>query len=216
MVKRVLVTIIVLALAGGTVYCWLGWGFTQQDLDAAKTRISNLQAAVESTENKLSATKDELQTIKTELQDTKNYLSNVGEELQATKLRLSAVQTDVFHLHNPTFDEVTSFLREDKTDSNEYVEDKYVCSHFAHDVNQNADRQGIRCAFVDIRYSEAAHAIIAFDTTDEGLVYFDPATDERVIPIVGKEYWRCIEPRPGYFYEKPPFDDTIADILVIW
>lgn len=216
MVKNVLITIIILALVGGMGYYWFSWNSAQQDLNAARTSISSLQAAVNSQESELSTTKDELLTIKTELENTKNYLLNVDDELEATELRLSAMQTDMLHLHNPTFEEATSFLTEDKTDSKDYVEDSYVCSHFAHDVNINADSQGIRCAYVDMRYPQSAHAIIAFDTTDEGLVYFDPATDERVRPVVGKEYWRCIEPRPGYYYEKPSFDDTIVDILVIW
>ena len=216
MVKDILVTIIILALVGGMGYCWFGWNSAQQDLDAARTGISSLQATVKSQESELSTTEDELLTVKTELENTKNYLSNVEEELEATELRLSAMQTDMLNLHNPTFEEATSFLTKDKTDSNEYVDDTYVCSHFARDVNSNADSQGIRCAYVDIRYPLSAHAIIAFDTTDEGLVYFDPATDERVIPVVGEEYWQCIEPRPGYYYEKPPFDDTIVDIVVVW
>jgi len=216
MVKNVLITIIILALVGGMGYYWFVWNSAQQDLNAARTSISSLQAAVNSQESELSTTKDELLTIKTELENTKNCLLNVEDELEATELRLSAMQTDMLHLHNPTFEEAISFLTEDKTDSNEYADDTYVCSHFAHDVNINADSQGIRCAYVDMRYPQSAHAIIAFDTTDEGLVYFDPATDERVRPVVGKEYWRCIEPRPGYYYEKPSFDDTIVDILVIW
>lgn len=216
MVKNVLITIIILALVGGMGYYWFVWNSAQQDLNAARTSISSLQAAVNSQESELSTTKDELLTIKTELENTKNCLLNVEDELEATELRLSAMQTDMLHLHNPTFEEAISFLTEDKTDSNKYADDTYVCSHFAHDVNINADSQGIRCAYVDMRYPQSAHAIIAFDTTDEGLVYFDPATDERVRPVVGKEYWRCIEPRPGYYYEKPSFDDTIVDILVIW
>jgi len=216
MVKNVLVTIIILALVVGMVYCWLGWNSAQQDLDAVRSEVSSLQVAVESKDSELSVTKDELLTIKAELAATKHYSSNVEDELQSTELRLSAMQTDMLHLHNPTFEEVISFLTEDKTDSNEYVEDMYVCSHFARDVNNNADSQGIRCAYVDVRYPKTAHAIIAFNTTDEGLVYFDPVSDERVRPVVGKEYWRCIEPKPGYYYEKPSFDDTIVDILVIW
>ena len=216
MVKNFLVTIIILALVGGMGYYWLGWNSAQQDLDVARTEISSLQATVKSQESELSTTKDELLTVKTELENTKNYLSNVEGALQASELRLSAMQTDMFYLHNPTFEEATSFLTKDKTDSNEYVDDSYVCTHFARDVNDNADSQGIRCAYVDIRYPQTAHAIIAFDTTDKGLVYFDPSTDERVRPVVGKEYWRCVEPRAGYYYEKPSFDDTIVDILVVW
>ena len=124
-----------------------------------------------------------------------------------------------YTLRDPTYEEVIAFLRQDKTDKNEYVKDTYgvyVCSHFARDVCNNAEEAGLRCAFVELRYPEGGHAIIAFDTIDKGLVYFEPMTDERVRPVVGKRYYLCIEPRPGYYYKKPPFDDTIMDILVIW
>ena len=56
--------------------------------------------------------------------------------------------------------------------------------------------------------------------TDAGvlarLVFFEPQSDEIVKPVVGKRFYECIEPKPGYYYEKPPYDDTILDILVIW
>jgi len=117
---------------------------------------------------------------------------------------------------DPIYQEAITFLRKDKTDRNKHIEDVYVCSHFARDVCNNAENVGFRCAFVDIRYLDGGHAIIAFDTIDEELVFFDPQTDERVNPVVGKRYYQCIEPKEGYYYEKPPFDDTIMDILVIW
>jgi len=124
-----------------------------------------------------------------------------------------------YTLRDPTYKEVIKFLRQDKTDRNKYIEDTYgvyVCSHFARDVCNNAEEEGLRCAFVELRFPEEGHAIIAFDTIDKGLVYFIPQTDERVNPVVGKRYYQCIEPKPGYYYEKPSFDDTIMDILVIW
>lgn len=124
-----------------------------------------------------------------------------------------------YTLRDPTYKEVITFLREDKTDKNEYIKDTYgvyVCSHFARDVDNNAEEAGLRCAFVELRYPEEGHAIVAFNTIDEGLVYFEPRTDERARPVVGKRFYQCIEPKPGYYYEKPAFDDTIMDILVIW
>jgi hypothetical protein len=124
-----------------------------------------------------------------------------------------------YALRDPTYEQATSFLRRDKTDKNEYVEDTYgvyVCSHFARDVCNNAEAEGLRCAFVGLRYLEGGHSIVAFDTIDKGLVYFDAMTDERANPVVGERYYRCIEPRPGYYYAEPDFDDTIMDILVIW
>ena len=124
-----------------------------------------------------------------------------------------------YTLRDPTYEEVITFLGQDKTDENEYIEDTYgvyVCSHFTRDVGNSAEEAGLRCAFVELRYSEGGHAIIAFDTIDEGLAYFDAQTDERVRPVIGKRYYQCIEPRPGYYYERPSYDDTIKDILVIW
>ncbi len=124
-----------------------------------------------------------------------------------------------YTLRDPAYEEVITFLGQDNTDENEYIEDTYgvyVCSHFARDVGNSAEEAGLRCAFVELRYPEGGHAIIAFDTIDEGLAYFDAQTDERVRPVIGKRYYQCIEPKPGYYYTKPSYDDTIKDILVIW
>ena len=228
MSKKLIAAIVVLTLA--VVFFGVSWIFTQQDLDATKTELSDTRLALTNNETELRNTQDELSIITSELQGTKDYLSdieaqlqltrdnllNVEAELEDTKTELATLQADPFHLHNPTFDEVISFLTEDKTDRNKYREYEYVCAHFARDVNNNAESQGIRCAFVDIRFPESAHAIIAFDTTDQGMVYFDPITDERVRPVIGEPYWQCIEPKPGYHYQKPSFDDTIVDIVVIW
>ena len=121
-----------------------------------------------------------------------------------------------YTLRDPVYKEVVTFLRQDETDKGEYIEDTYICSHFARDVCNNAEEESLRCAFIELRYLEGGHSIIAFDTIDEGLVYFDPQTDERVRPLVGKRYYQCVEPKPGYYYEEPSHDDTIIDILVIW
>jgi hypothetical protein len=83
-------------------------------------------------------------------------------------------------------------------------------------VCNNAETEGLRCAFVEIRYPDGGHSIIAFDTIDEGLVFFEPQSDEIVKSIVGRRFYKCIEPAPGYYYEKPSFDDTIMDILAVW
>jgi hypothetical protein len=228
MSKKMVALIVVLVLAVG--YFGISWRVAQQDLDSALAELSSTGTVLEGSDKELTEAEDKLLAIKMELQNTKNDLSileaeledtrvnllDVETELEDTNARLAAIQTDAFHLHNPTLEEVFSFLEEDSTDSNEYLDDEYVCSHFASDVNNNAESQGIRCAIVDIRFPSSAHAIVAFDTIDEGLAYFDPISDERVRPVIGRQYWRCIEPKPGYIYEKPPFDDTIEDIVVIW
>jgi hypothetical protein len=124
-----------------------------------------------------------------------------------------------YTLKDPTYEQVITFLKEDKTDRNEYVKDTYgvyVCSHFARDVCNNAEAEGLRCAFVELRYPDGGHSIIAFNTIDAGLVYFEAQTDERARPVIGQRYYQCIEPSPGCHYDPPWHDDTIKDILVIW
>ena len=81
----------------------------------------------------------------------------------------------------------------------------------------NAEAEGLRCAIVHLVFpGTTGHAVIAFDTIDEGLVYFEAISDERANPEVGKRYYKCIVPREGYYYPKPEYDDTIMDILVTW
>jgi len=124
-----------------------------------------------------------------------------------------------YTLRDPTYKEAVSFLKRDKTSDNEYNDDDYgvyVCTHFSRDVCNNAEAEGLRCALVHLIYPQGGHAIVAFDTVDEGLVCFDAITDERANPEVGKHYYKCVVPREGYYYLPPDFDDTIMDILVIW
>lgn len=125
-----------------------------------------------------------------------------------------------YTLRDPTYEEAVAFMEEDKTSDNEYDDSDYgvyVCSHFARDVCNNAEAEGLRCAIVHLIYAEGAgHAIVAFDTIDEGLVYFEAITDEKTNPEVGKRYYKCIETRPGFYYLPPEQDDTIMDILVTW
>ena len=227
--SRKLVALVVV-LAVGVFYFVVRWQITEQDLALAMAELSGTQAMLAGSQGELLGTRDELTVLRSELEGTQDYLADVEAELQLTKdnlsdlelelgdteARLAAMEADALHLHNPTVEEALDFLERDNTDANEYIEDEYVCAHFAADVNNNAEKQGIRCALVDVRFPDSGHAIVAFDTTDEGMVYFEPLTDDRVRPVIGKRYYRCVEPEPGYIYSKPSFNDTIEDIVVIW
>jgi hypothetical protein len=119
-----------------------------------------------------------------------------------------------YALRDPTYDQAVAFIKEDKTDANKYVEDTYgvyVCTHFARDVCNNAEGKGLRCAFVELRYPDGTgHAIVAFNTIDEGLVYFEPQFDDEVKVIINQSYSRLNN------YQGPPVNDIVMDILVIW
>jgi hypothetical protein len=55
-------------------------------------------------------------------------------------------------------------------------------------VNNNAEAEGLRCAFVLLCYDVGQHAVVAFQTTDRGLVYIEPQTDAVIHPEVGDTY----------------------------
>lgn len=75
---------------------------------------------------------------------------------------------------NPTYSQLVSFIKSDKTDMNRYVNGKYECSEFARDVYNNAEKAGIRSAWVAIEFNKGdGHALNAFQTLDKGLVYID-------------------------------------------
>jgi len=48
-----------------------------------------------------------------------------------------------------------------------------VCADFAERVHNDAEMDGIKCAYVCINLSTGGHAIDAFQTTDKGLIYVD-------------------------------------------
>lgn len=88
----------------------------------------------------------------------------------------------------PTFQQVKDFLLSDNTSRNTFVEYVYECRHFASDVNNNADKLGLKCAFVLLEYKTYQHALVAFETIDRGLIFIEPQTDARVYPTINGMY----------------------------
>ena len=92
-----------------------------------------------------------------------------------------------YNIRDPTYREVLDFVFLDRTDRNQYSED-YTCFNFAADFEKNAFQQGYRCGLVYLELKSFAHAIVCFDTTDAGLVFIEPQTDEIVEIAVGQTY----------------------------
>jgi hypothetical protein len=92
---------------------------------------------------------------------------------------------------NPTWHELKSFLISDTTDENSYLPGIRVCSEFAAELHNNAERDGIRAAWVALEFKDDSegHALNAFETTDQGLVFIDSTGGISIIqiPTVDKE-----------------------------
>lgn len=151
------------------------------------------------------------------LQDKMNTLSSIEEALSSAETELVSTEealaeaTTQVRYRDPTYSEVMKFINEDQTDSKEYIPGVYVCQDFAADVNLNAESQGIRTAYVAISYPHSAHAIVAFNTVDKGIVYIEPQYDDIVVLPIGESY------SSSNGYDKPSsYDDTIVKVTVVW
>lgn len=112
-------------------------------------------------------------------------------------------------LRNPTFDELMLFLNKSTVNFNEYVGGEYTCLDFARDLQAEATEAGIRSAVVVVRYPVYAHALNVFETTDAGMIYWEPIYDHRMMVEVGIKYWWWLELKAWY-------DDTIEHVCFYW
>ncbi len=113
---------------------------------------------------------------------------------------------------NPTYEELIGFLARDETDSNPFINGEYVCFDFAAELNNNAETSGFRAAYVRIRSEEWAHAVVAFETVDKGLVFIEPQSDMEVGLVIGRPYpwWLTGASSPMRYV------DAIEEIQIIW
>jgi myosin heavy subunit len=169
---------------------------TQSELDTAKDTLASTQSELEATNEKLTSKTAELVSAEAELASTRKSLTTFESNLADTQKKLDAAQETLDGLgisvaasaqcfdadlvdnpaaKNPTWQELKSFLKQDKTENHPYILNEYDCSEFSRDVHNNAEAAGIRSAEVQVFFKneEAAHALDAFLTTDYGLIFVD-------------------------------------------
>ncbi|MBN1644380.1 MAG: hypothetical protein JW856_06150 [Dehalococcoidales bacterium] len=101
-----------------------------------------------------------------------------------------------------------------------------VCADFAERLHNNAEKAGIRCAYVSIKLTDAGHALCAFKTTDRGIVYIDvtgisntygPSSCDKIVHVqIGQEYIpTSLFPEPGW---ESTWDSmgTVTSIYLTW
>lgn len=165
--------------------------------------FSGLSTEKQSLENELFITKEQIVNTSSYLNVSRPQLEQINTNLQEMISHVNLQKIgDTYQLHDPLLSDVTQFIAND-TRSNISVE------------LDTAKAQGIQCAYVIVRIvssSSGEYELIGFNTTDKGMVYFEPQTDYRVFPVIGKNYPDCVEGTPY----SAPFDETITGILVIW
>lgn len=199
MLTKLIYVSIVSIIAGA-----IAWGLvsynsllqTRSELSQLHREIAALEINLEEAEHRLARTEEDLTSAQQELSSAKLSLDSLESELELYKRTFGEVYSEgassVVRLQtgpssdrslnlvdnpgagDPTWAELLSFLRLDKTDTRQYIHDVYVCGHFAEDLHNNAEEYGIRAAFVTVKFSVGpSHALNAFKTGDRGLVYID-------------------------------------------
>jgi len=178
-------------------------------------RVHNSRLLVD---DELQAMQAELATVEIELNASKELIESLEDTLSNLQVNYARLTTGYdYVLRDPSYQEMKAFLKQDETSEQEYLRNEYICVDFAANVKANTAKEGIRCAYVVIEYLGInGHTIIAFDTTDRGLVYIEPQFDWDVEPEIGRRYYECVVPPPGQHMVEPDYDDTIARIIVIW
>ncbi len=113
----------------------------------------------------------------------------------------------------------------------------HVCGDFAERLHNNAEMTGIRCAYVSVYLSgysdsyeygipsDTSHALVAFDTSDKGLVYIDdtgitgygPSNCDKIVDVQVGEYYIPISLFPEVGWSSTWGDmGLIDDIFITW
>jgi hypothetical protein len=126
---------------------------------------------------------------------------------------------------NPTWARLLDFLLMDETDEHAYMPGIYMCGDFARDVHNNAERAGIRAAYVAVELPGAYHSLNAFKTTDRGLVFIDctgisqsgPSNCDKTVTVkLGKSYIpRSLFPESGWSATWGNMG-TVRDVEIYW
>jgi hypothetical protein len=214
--------------------------FTQSELTATQTELVQTEANLATTQANLIQTRTDLATTQTKLAQTQAQLTTTQTQLQLYKdtygsVVASGIQppfqganiVNQVSATNPTWAQLQDFLLRDKTDRNTYVTGIYMCGDFARDVHNNAERLGIRAAYVAIKFQGEYHTCNAFKTTDRGLVFINctgleagmpgPSNRDKIVNVrLGKDYI------PKSFFPEYGWEvtwgnmGTVLDVQIYW
>lgn len=148
---------------------------TQMDysISSLSSQINTLESTKLELENKLRIANNTITKLNNTIKELETKLRNTLPFSGASGKGLRLVNQD--KVHNPTWQELKSFIIKDKTDTLLYNKQNMICGDFATMLHNNAELDGIRCGAVAIMFlgENIGHAINVFYTTDYGYIYID-------------------------------------------
>jgi len=109
----------------------------------------------------------------------------------------SQIQRSGFIDYAPETQKIKEFLRKDRTSRMNYDEFSFNCVDFTQMMINNLFEQNIRACYTYIEFNNGAHAVVAINTSDNGVIYVEPQDDYIIYSMeVGDDYcklanWGC-------------------------
>jgi peptidoglycan hydrolase CwlO-like protein len=188
-------------------------GSLNNDKIALEAQVASLESEITSLDNEKTALENQVSTLQANITSLQTEITSLENEvIESFNLGYDEGEAEGYQvgydeghddgyaqgvedgagsgwyvIRDPTYAEAIAFINSDRTNENEYTDD-YVCYDFTADFDANAFQMGYRCGFVYIEFHDSAHAIACFNTTDRGLIYIEPQSDEIVDVAVGRIY----------------------------
>jgi len=144
-----------------------------------------------------------LENLENTLDSIESDFNNKENSFQQNKSELEKYQQgNMYEIHDPFYEEVLSF-----------IENNNLLS--INKIIYEGKNQGLKTAYIQVIMGEELlmYELIAFNTVDEGMVYFEPIQKYRLTPEIGKRYRDCTI---NHHQTSTFFNDTIVDIITIW
>jgi hypothetical protein len=159
-------------------------------INSLNSQVTSLTDCNQTYSNQISNLKSQATTLTNTNQICSNQINSLTDQLQLYKDTFGSSVTSgvsprangqTYSLNNnpeasdPTFAQLMNFISSDKTDEKTYIPGVYVCTDYARDIHDNAEKAGIRAGWVGIEFKNQniGHACNVFQTNDRGLVYID-------------------------------------------
>jgi len=185
--------------------------FYESNLEIANEQKQNLTDQLTSLRNEIDNLEDDNAMLQSKNENLESEVGALETQLDATYNEgydagyLQGFNETGYNIRDPTYQEVVTFIALDQTDKNVYDEDDYTCFHFTADFEKHAFEAEYRCGLVYIEFILGAHAIVCFNTIDQGLIFVEPQTDEIVEVVIG-EYYETVEFWVG----------TVQSYAIVW
>ena len=188
---------------------------TKTELSSTRTQLATTQVQLSTTQSQLSSANSELSSAKSQLTDTQSQLASSMQQLSDYKKTMLALgitvhssptawtfngltwtHNDNSQAVNPTWNQLTTFITQDKTDQHPYNINSFNCVNYATTVYNNAETLNIEAATVtmSLKNSGVGHAVNAFITSDYGLVYFDCTGNDAIARVEAGKLYRAVAP----------------------